>query len=325
MRASATLLALMAFAAVESSAHGQVFQYVSAPVQDAVAIDARPAPACQTMTVKGARCLPPDSFLGPHRRLAATPDMLWTLGASGLSGGETVMVIGDDPTARDFVAGLLYLSGQRQVLILRMPVNQALASPQASSGPGTVRGVVRETVFHAAMRDELWVLRGELAAQLQSAQPPFLIDGRSESEYWGETVRTARGGHLPGAESLPAASLRAALARNEKDGVVSAEPVAYAHDAVEGIAYFTLLRAGLGVAARVYPGGWSEWASDGTLPADAATFPDRAAARTPALSSPAQSASRVWLWMLASAVMGALAAIALLQLGGRMRRKKGMA
>lgn len=325
MRAAAMSLALMMVAAAETRAEGEAFQYVGAPVQDATVIDTRPASACQTMTLKGARCLPPDSFLGPHRRLAATPDMLWALGASGLSGDETVMVIGDDPTARDFVAGLLYLSGQRQVLILRMPVNQALASPQAPSGPGTVRGIVRETAFHAAMRDELWALRGELAAQLQSAQPPFLIDGRSESEYWGETVRAARGGHLPGAESLPAASVRAALARNEKTGVVSAEPVAYAHDAVDGIAYFALLRAGLGVAARVYPGGWSEWASDGTLPADAATFPDRAATRTLALSNPAQSVSRAWPWMMASAIAGALAAIALLQFGGRMRRRKGTA
>lgn len=325
MRTSATLLALMAFAAAESSAHGQAFHYVSAPVQGTIVIDARPAPICRTMTVKGARCLPPDSFLGPHRRLAAPPDMLWILGASGLSGDETVMVIGDDPTARDFVAGLLYLSGQREVLMLRMPVNQILASPQAPSGAGTVRGIVRETVFHAPMRDELWVLRGELAAQLRSAEPPFLIDGRSESEYWGETVRAARGGHLPGAESLPAASVRAALARNEKGGLVSAEAVAYAHDAVEGIAYFTLLRAGLGVAARVYPGGWAEWASDGTLPADAATFPDRAAARTPVQVSSARNLASAWPWMLASAISGALAAIALLQIGGRMRRRKGLA
>ncbi len=324
MRTAAMSLALMMFAAAETRAQDQAFQYVGASVQDAVVIDTRPAPACQAMTLKSARCLPPDSFLGPHRRLAATPDILWSLGASGLSGDETVMVVGDDPTARDFVAGLLYLSGQRQVLILRMAVNQALASPQAPSGPGTVRGIVRETVFQATMRDELWVLRGELAANLRSAGPS-LIDGRSESEYWGETVRAARGGHLPGAESLPASSLRAALARNEKPGVASADHVAYAHDAVDGIAYFTLLRAGVGVAARVYPGGWSEWASDGTLPADAATFPDRAAAQTPAPSSPAQSVSRAWPWMMASAIAGALAAIALLQFGGRMRRRKGTA
>ena len=167
MRAAAMSLALMMIAAAETRAQDQAFQYVGAAVQDAVVIDTRPAPACQAMTLKGARCLPPDSFLGPHRRLAATPDILWSLGASGLSGDETVMVVGDDPTARDFVAGLLYLSGQRQVLILRMPVNQALASPQARSGPGTVRGIVRETVFQATMRDELWVLRGELAANLR--------------------------------------------------------------------------------------------------------------------------------------------------------------
>lgn len=323
MRLPATMTVLIALAAADAGAQEQTFQYVAAPVQDAVVIDARPASACQTRSLKGARCLPPDSFLGPHRRLAAPPDILWSLGASGLSGAETVMVVGDDPTARDFVAGLLHLSGQRRVLILQTTATQAAASPQSSSSPGTLRGIVRETVFHAPMRDELWVLRGELAARLRSAQPPTLIDGRSESEYWGETVRAARGGHLPGAESLPASSLRSARARRETIDVIGAEPVAYGHDVVEGLAYFTLLRAGFGVATRVYPGGWSEWASDGTLPADAATFPDRGAVQGP-VSGSAPKLAIVGPWVLSGAVVGALAAMALLHLGGRLRRRKGM-
>jgi hypothetical protein len=48
-----------------------------------------------------------------------------------------------------------------------------------------------------------------------------------------------------------------------------------------GLAYFTLLRAGFGLDAAVYLGGWREWADDGRLPADAATYAqfDASAAR----------------------------------------------
>ena len=44
----------------------------------------------------------------------------------------------------------------------------------------------------------------------------------------------------------------------------------------EGFAYLPLLRAGHGVAARLYAEGWAEWAADGALPADSVSHPDRA-------------------------------------------------
>jgi thiosulfate/3-mercaptopyruvate sulfurtransferase len=171
------------------------------------------------------------------------------------------------------------------------------------------------------VRDDLWVLRGELASRVTGASSVALLDGRSEGEFWGETVRAARGGHLPGAESLPAAAVRAALARNETVGPRAGEsprasndaslpgragePVAYAHDPVEGIAFFTLLRAGAGISARVFPGGWAEWAADGGLPADAATYPDRA---TPAaaVAKPAASAASAWISLLAGMALAAI-------------------
>ena len=85
-------------------------------------------------------------------------------------------------------------------------------------------------------------------------------------------MRAARGGHLPGAVSLPALQLRGA----QNPVLPEGSPVAYAHDALEGFAYLTLLRAGHGVAARLYAEGWAEWAADGALPADSVSHPDRA-------------------------------------------------
>jgi thiosulfate/3-mercaptopyruvate sulfurtransferase len=242
----------------------------------ATVVDSRPLALCRKRSLEGARCLPADDFLGPHRRLPALFDVRWALGTAGLTGGETVLVAGDEPTARDFVAGLLYLAGQREVAILRAPIGRDSGGPSGVRAPGTARGMTREKVFQAPARDELWLLRGELAARTPDAPNVVLVDGRSEDEFWGRTTRAARGGHLPGAESVPAAAARAALARNEPVGPRGGEPIAYAHDPFEGIAFFTLLRAGAGIAAKVFPGGWAEWAAGGGLPADAATYPDRA-------------------------------------------------
>ena len=113
----------------------------------------------------------------------------------------------------------------------------------------------------------------------------------------GQGAGAARGGHLPGAVSLPALQMRAALdPAAAKPVLPEGSPVAYAHDALEGFAYLTQLRAGHGVAAKLYAEGWAEWAADGALPADAVSYPERAqpvaaksqppqdgAARSPAL------------------------------------------
>lgn len=294
----------------------------------AVVVDTRALADCRVRSLAGARCLPADDLLGPQRRLASTRDLLWLLGTMGLSGRETVIVVGQDAVSRDFVAGLLYVAGQRRVRILAEPVARLLGTG-AAAAPGRERGMVRETVFEAPMRDGLWVLRDELRDALRLAGPaPTLLDGRAEGEYWGETARASRTGHLPGAISLPAVRLRAALeAGPERRPVLPQGPaVAYAHDAFEGLAYLSLLTAGHGVAARVYPEGWAEWAADGALPADAAGYPERGTtsassqAMVPAPSAVAPTASagaRPGIaWPPAEAWLAATLALALAAFAG---------
>ncbi len=305
MRGAAALA--FGFALSLPAAHASDFSYAddAAPWLDAgaVVVDSRPLALCRKGSLKGARCIPAGDLLGPHRRLPNLFDIRWALGTAGLTGTETVLVVGDEPTARDFVAGILYLAGQREVAVLRAPVGRN----STHAAPGTGRGMTRERVYLAPARDELWRLRGDIVSRLNDTPALALIDGRGESEFWGETVRAARGGRLPGAESAPAATVRAALARGETIiGPRMGEPVVYAHDPYDGIAYFTLLRAGAGIAARVYPGGWSEWAADGNLPADAATYPDRATETTAAKPpAPAPRGATVLAGLALAAIFGA--------------------
>ncbi len=241
-----------------------------------VVVDTRPLEDCKLRSVAGAVCLPAGGFLGPQRRLPAERDLLWLLGTAGLGGDETVLVVGQDATARDFVAGLLYIAGQRRVRVLTEPVGKLLESG-IETGPGRERNFAREQVYQAAMRDGVVVLRDELRAMRPA---PMLLDGRTEAEYWGEVARSTRSGHLPGAASLPGLVLRAGLVTpGPRPLLPEGEPVAYGHDAYEGLAYLTLLTAGYGVPARLYLAGWAEWAADGALPVDAAGYPEPPAVR----------------------------------------------
>jgi len=121
------------------------------------AIDVRPLEQCRAASLPGARCLPPSEFLGLRGQLPSERDLLWLLGAAGLDGSERVVVAGDSDGAREFVAGLLYLAGQREVRVLAMPLTP-LVSARSDAVPGQERALVRTKVFAAPMRDALWIV-----------------------------------------------------------------------------------------------------------------------------------------------------------------------
>ncbi len=307
------LLAALCAACPAGAAEDFTYVRTAAAASGMVVVDSRPLADCRAQSLADARCLPAEDFLGPQRRLPSARDLLWLLGTAGLSGEEGVIVVGQDAVARDFVAGLLWLAGQRSVHVLTEPVGRLLESG-AAAGPGREHGMIRETVFTAPMRDGLLLLRDELRDELRTLRPqPPLLDGRSDKEYWGEggelDARAARSGHLPGAISLPALQLRATLGvETENKPVLPDGPaVAYAHDAYEGLAYLTLLMAGYGVPARLYAEGWAEWAADGSLPADAVGYPERAQVAESKSQPPQDGATRAEA-IIAAAVVLALAA-----------------
>lgn len=215
---------------------------VSTPPTDGVLIDTRPVPDCAAGSFAGARCLPPEEFLDPAGRLVGFRDVHWLLGTAGLAGTEAVVVAGDDPGRRAFVAAVLYIAGQAVVQVLDGSLAAHLDETRAE--PGRVRGILRDPVYVAAVRDRHLVLGGELERALAAPAPPLLLDGRG---------RPGERPGLPGARHWPA------------DGTGAPEvghgslPVAYAEGAYESLVYFARLLLAQGLETRVYVPGLRGW------------------------------------------------------------------
>ncbi len=257
------------------TANGRGIEYLSDTVTSSAfdrIIDTRSADLCREKTLAGARCLPPEKVLGPHRRMPNFSGLLWLLGTAGLGGDEHVLVIGDDKNRRDFIAGMLYISGQNRVSILDVPIT---GSARFQTGPGLLPSKIRERVYIAPMRSESVVLRSELNAVIMSDNPPVLLDGRSDEEYWGARVRAARGGHLPGAQHFSSTLVGSKNYKGISFPRKNGSPIAYGHDGYEGLAYLARLIAN-DIDSQVYIEGWSGWASDGSLPIDSASYPQHA-------------------------------------------------
>jgi len=270
-------------------------------------VDARAQAACVKRSIDGARCLPAAEFLGPHGRLAGFREIFWLLGTAGLSGSEHVLVAGDDPSERDFVAGMLYLCGQRKVSILTLPLSQGAGLPAARLGTGMGRAMTRKPYYQATVREGDIVLRSELVRRLASGDAPQILDGRSDAEYWGERIRALRGGHLPGAQSLPLSVARRRLALGRLELPAGRRFVVYGHDPFESVAYFTLLRAGTGADVQVLQDGWVDWANHPELPMAAVTYPEAQTAAAAPVTPDRRWLMPLLLFALVLSMAGAVA------------------
>lgn len=322
MGRAAKLSILIVVLAQSTAADGApAFSYVrrleAGVAAHAVVLDTRALARCAKDTLAGARCLPPEALLGPHDRLPSFRQLVWVLGTAGLSGRGTVLVAGDRAERRDFVAGVLYLLGQERVLVLVPTLRSVLHANAAGRAAGIERGMVAQPLFQGAARADLIVLRGELLRALQGHEPPALLDGRSDAQYWGVALTAQRGGHIPGAQSLPARALRARWKNGTAGGVrVAPGTVVYGRGPVASIAYFTLLRAGLNADVRVFPEGWRDWADHSAMPVDAETLPAEGAGRA-SVPQAAPGASAAVLALASAALLVSIAALAIALRGKR--------
>lgn len=130
-------------------------------------IDVRGQNACEQASLAGARCLPAADLFDAKGRSVDFHTLRWLLGTIGLSGGERVLVVGDNVGKVAAVGALLFLAGQHDVAVLDRP----LAVPAGASG-GTRRSITREAVFTAPMRDRLLVAASEEAGRNVIASGP---------------------------------------------------------------------------------------------------------------------------------------------------------
>ncbi len=297
---------ILAFGSMTTNAADNVITYTStSDDHSGPIIDVRASDLCEKASLNNTRCLPASDFFGPHQRLANFSGALWLLGTAGLKGDEHVLVVGDQSNNKDAMAGLLYIAGQRKISVLRFPLT-ALKNVKLSVGES--RSKTREEVFQAPMRADKIVLRRDLLSMVRSGNVPVVLDGRSEAEYWGQRIRSRRGGHIPGAEHQPVSAMQTGQDYSTSAGL----PVAYAHNTREGLSYLAHLVA-VGVQARLYLEGWVGWASDGALPADSITYSElRPGPALPAMSGKQTSGSLPSWPQVAGLTIGA----SILLLGG---------
>jgi thiosulfate/3-mercaptopyruvate sulfurtransferase len=193
----------------------------------------------------------------------------------GLGIGPDVRVVAYDDQAGAIAARLWYVlraHGHDAVALL----DGGLAKWQAEGRPMTTE--IPEVVpvrFTGPLRPGWVVDRAEMAAR-----PPdrLVFDARAPQRYLGEAEPIdPRAGHIPGATNAPyAANLTegalpvfrpaADLRRHyEALGAKDREPVVYCGSGVTACHDLAALdRAGL--RGRLYPGSWSEWSADPSLP-----------------------------------------------------------
>lgn len=135
-------------AAARENGGGVIFVADVSEAADAQVIDIRDIKSCTEASLPGARCLPSSNFIDPDGRVIGFHALRWLLGTVGLSGGETVLVIGTSPQDAKTIGTLLGLAGQHNVQVVDMP----FTAPAGATG-GEPRSLSREVVFTAPMRD----------------------------------------------------------------------------------------------------------------------------------------------------------------------------
>jgi thiosulfate/3-mercaptopyruvate sulfurtransferase len=218
--------------------------------------------------------------VGPERGRHPWPSeeqVARVMGRAGISGATRVIAYDDQAGA--VAARLWYVlraHGHDEVALLDGGIAKWVAEKRpletAEAAPATVSFTAKLRPGFIAAKDEV-----------RSRPPRLLLDARAAPRFRGETEPIdSRAGHIPGARNAPYASnltggdvpvfltpeaLRrryAALGAGEGEGE---EPVVYCGSGVTACHDLVAMHLG-GLRGRLYPGSWSEWSADASLPVE---------------------------------------------------------
>lgn len=160
---------LMAVSAAPAVAFADAISFVDKPAHESATrvIDVRSQVSCEKASLPGARCLPAAALFHKDGRPVDFHTLRWLLGTIGLGGNESVLVVGANAGTAAAVGALLYLAGQRTVTVLDEPL-----TVPAKAEAGSARGMTREAVFTAPMRDRLLVAAPDEASGAIASGPP---------------------------------------------------------------------------------------------------------------------------------------------------------
>lgn len=257
---------------------------VLSPVRDAAAID-RLLPKAVILHVAATRAVYHDGHIagarlllleaimedrdGALNEMRSVAELAEAFGAVGVDGTRPVLLCADGhpiPAARAFVTlEFLGLRGRVAVLDGGLIGWRAAGRPTVTEVPPPAA-----VVFRPEVDDE--VLVG--AEQVEGAE--CLLDGRPDEQYRGDEPgrAVARGGHIPGAESLPLEAMltspelptfrpREELAEEWHEHGFTAERtvVGYCRTGMTASAVY-LVGRWLGYDMRLYDGSFTDWSSD---------------------------------------------------------------
>ena len=113
-------------------------------------IDASSFTSCLNRSLKGATCVPFETFLDEQGELSSFRDIQWALGTVSVGNEDPLFVFSKNIEDTYAIAGLFYLAGVRHVYVWRGDSEKLFSSLQ--SGSGKTRSIIRETYFSNPIR-----------------------------------------------------------------------------------------------------------------------------------------------------------------------------